>query len=112
MGIDKLTGGNGKDSFVFAKLSERSDRIVDFNVAQGDQIVVNANNFGGGLSAGTLKSEQLWAGGTLGADDRFLYNRNTGTLSFDADGSGNGKAVQFAQLSGKVNLTSQSIFVL
>lgn len=37
-GIDQLTGGLGGDTFVFGN----SDRVLDFNAGQGDQIAFNA----------------------------------------------------------------------
>ncbi len=111
MGKDRITGGSGKDMFVFAKPAERPDRITDFE--KGDRIVVLGRSFKGGLKAGTLNAKHFQMGTkALGADDRFIYNRRTGVLAFDADGTGSRKAIVFAQLEGSPNLTSQSILIV
>ncbi|MBD1853775.1 FG-GAP-like repeat-containing protein [Leptolyngbya sp. ST-U4] len=111
MGKDRITGGSGKDMFVFAKPAERPDRITDFE--KGDQIVVLGRSFKGGLKAGTLNAKHFHMGPkAFGADDRFIYNRRTGVLAFDADGTGSRKAIVFAQLEGSPNLTSQSILIV
>ena len=52
-----------------------------------------------GLSAGALAAGAFRSGAAAAdADDRIIYDPNTGALYFDADGSGAGLAVQFAVL--------------
>jgi hypothetical protein len=46
------------------------------------------------------------------ADDRIIYNAATGELSYDADGSGAGKAVHFATLDPGLSLTSKNLSVI
>lgn len=82
-----------------------------------DTISVSADafnnfNFGGGLTAGAIKSEQFVIGSAAGdQSDRFIYNQNTGTLFFDADGTGATEQVQFASLSTGLGMTNADIFV-
>jgi Ca2+-binding RTX toxin-like protein len=46
------------------------------------------------------------------ANDRFIYNQNTGALFFDEDGKGGAEQVQFATLTNKPLLTNADIFVV
>ncbi|MFD0463284.1 hypothetical protein ACFQY9_17050 [Microvirga aerilata] len=41
-----------------------------------------------------------------------IYNRKIGVLSYDADGSGKGKAVEFAQLKKGLALKYDDLFVI
>ena len=45
-------------------------------------------------------------------EDRILYDQGTGALYYDADGSGAGKAVKFAQLKKGLALTHADFFVI
>jgi Ca2+-binding RTX toxin-like protein len=45
-------------------------------------------------------------------NDYVIYNDKTGVLSYDADGSGRGKAVEFAELSKKLPMTHKDFFVI
>lgn len=111
-GYDTLIGGSGADRFSFGFPNEGIDTIRDFVVAD-DTIVVAANGFGGGLKAGeVIAPRQFRLGNTAGdASDRFIYNRNTGALYFDRDGTGSAKQVQIATLANKPALTNADIFV-
>jgi Ca2+-binding RTX toxin-like protein len=46
----------------------------------------------------------------LETDDRIIYNASTNALSYDADGSGKGGAVQFVTFDPKVSGLSLSDF--
>lgn len=39
-GADSLTGGAGADRFLFQRMTDRGDRIADFDAAAGDRLVV------------------------------------------------------------------------
>lgn len=109
---DTLTGGGGADRFGFAFPSEGIDTITDF-VVRDDTIVVSASGFRGGLRQGaTITPDQFRYGSAAGdAQDRFIYNPNTGALFFDVDGTGSANQVRIATLSNKALITNADIFV-
>ena len=52
-GSHTMTGGTGNDAFAFVSTSDGPGIITDFNnTTQQDHIVISANGFGGGLTAG------------------------------------------------------------
>ena len=113
LGADTLTGGAGNDTFVFSTAlgSGNVDRITDF-VAVDDTIQLDASVFVG-LTAGALTASAFkdLSTGELDGDDHILYDRNTGILSYDTDGSGSGAAVQFAILDNKITITAAGLVV-
>ncbi|MEQ9622316.1 calcium-binding protein [Coleofasciculus chthonoplastes] len=110
-GNDRLVGGFGDDEFAFYSKNEGIDRIEDFTVGS-DKIQVDDNGFGGGLRSGTLSSSQFTLGSRASdSSDRFIYNKSTGDLFFDADGTGGLAQVQFAKLDRGLNLSSSDIVV-
>ncbi|NES20941.1 MAG: calcium-binding protein [Symploca sp. SIO3E6] len=112
-GDDLLEGGIGADIFGFSSPNQGIDTITDFNSTQGDLIQISANDFGGGLTLGTLDIDQFTIGSAATqASDRFIYNDTTGALFFDPDGTGTLAQVQLAQLSGGVALSNNDIFVV
>jgi Ca2+-binding RTX toxin-like protein len=113
-GNDKLTGGKGKDNFVFdtALGTGNVDRISDFS-PKDDTIHLAASVFTG-LAAGKLDGE-AFARGTVAAetDDRILYDKKTGALAFDADGSDSGvTAVRFATVAKNLDITAVDFLVI
>jgi Ca2+-binding RTX toxin-like protein len=112
-GNDTLIGGSGIDKFTFNSPTDGIDTISDFKVGEGDQIMVSASGFGGGLGVGNLPSSQFTIGSSAAnAGDRFIYNSSTGALFFDPDGNGSQGQVQLAVLSSNPALTSSNIFVV
>jgi Ca2+-binding RTX toxin-like protein len=112
-GNDFVFGDAGADSISFASPAEGIDTLTDFSVAS-DTILVSASGFGGGLTAGSTVTIDQFAIGTaaLDASDRFIFNKQTGALFFDVDGSGASAQVQIAKLSPGLALTNQDIFVV
>jgi Ca2+-binding RTX toxin-like protein len=113
-GNDRLTGGAGKDAFVFnaSPRSENADRIVDFRVADDTILLENAVLRKVG-SPGRLKADAFVVGAKAqDAEDRIIYDRGTGWLSYDADGSGAAKAVLLAQLSKGLKMTYADFLVI
>jgi Ca2+-binding RTX toxin-like protein len=115
-GNDTLRGDGGNDTFGFAQSGAANvDTLADF--APGDFIglYTGATNsfatqsFGALLSQGTsttgLDQNEFVNGTTAtGAFAQVLYNQATGQVFFDADGTGSGAAVLFAQLAPNTGL--------
>ena len=101
-GNDILSGGAGADKFFFnSALSAASniDKIADFSLS-GDMVQLENAVFTA-LTTGTLAESAFYAGAAAhDANDRIIYNKATGALSYDADGKGGAAAVQFATLTG------------
>lgn len=106
LGADVLTGGTGADTFVFSsKLSAKLnvDTITDFLHGE-DKIELSTAIFKK-LRGDTDLTDNISTDGIAhDATDYILYNSTTGALSYDADGSGRGAAVQFATLTGNPSL--------
>jgi Ca2+-binding RTX toxin-like protein len=124
-GNDRLYGGAGSDAFVFnAKLGTAAtdrkvsfDTVVDFKVRDDSFLLDNAvfKKLGSGTTASPTQLDAEFftsSGKARERDDYLVYNKKTGVLSYDADGSGRGAAVEFAQLSKNLALKSTDIFVV
>jgi Ca2+-binding RTX toxin-like protein len=104
---DNLIGGVGKDTFFFdaALGASNVDRITDFSVVD-DTIQLENSVFSGLTTTGPLASAAFWVGSAAhDSTDRIVYNSSSGALYYDADGSGAGAAVHFANLSTRPSLT-------
>ncbi|KQT11108.1 hypothetical protein ASG40_20025 [Methylobacterium sp. Leaf399] len=89
------------------------DRITDFSVV--DDTVQLARSVFTALGAGPLAEAAFKDLSTGSADtsDRILYDKATGALSYDADGSGMvSAAVQFATIDNKASLTHLDFFIV
>lgn len=99
-GADRLRGNDGADTFVFAHL-DAADALLDFSHVD-DTIRLDATVFTtigvGTLSADAFKDIGV-PGARVDADDRIIYNRATGALFYDADGSGAGARIKIANLN-------------
>ncbi len=112
-GADSLTGMAGADVFRFttAPGAGNVDYVSDFAPAddtiQLDDAVFTA------LSPGALASGAYATGpAATQADDRVIYNSASGALLYDADGTGNIPAVQFALLTPGLALTAADFVVI
>jgi serralysin len=107
-GHDVLVGGSGYDNFVFnTELTQATnlDQIVDFSTAY-DTIRLENAVFQALASTGTLARSAFHTGSAAhDSTDRIIYNRDTGGLTYDPDGTGAAAATKFAQLSAGLNLT-------
>lgn len=112
-GNDALRGGAGQDIFVFStrpSTSGNRDRIADYRIAD-DTIHLDDAIFTK-LSPGALARQNFAYERARDRDDYIVYNRKTGVLSYDADGSGRGRAVEIAQFSNKAVLKFSEFFVI
>jgi serralysin len=114
LGKDRMTGGEGDDVFAFTtRLGKANvDRILDFSSSE-DAIHLSSKIFGR-LAKGALSEEAFHIGAKAAeADDRIIFNKRTGALSYDADGSGTQHgAIKFAQLKAKTVLTADDFFIV
>jgi serralysin len=113
-GRDILTGNLGQDSFIFqtALGTSNIDRITDFSVVD-DTIRLDNAVFTAFGSNGAMSSSAFYAGAVAhDSTDRILYNNSTGALSYDRDGTGSAAAIQFAELSPGLALTSQDFLIV
>jgi Ca2+-binding RTX toxin-like protein len=114
LGNDLLVGGLGADTFVFdTRLgSDNIDTIDDF-VASDDTIWLDRTIFTRLGGAGGLAAQSFYAGAAVhDASDRIIYDKLTGKLYYDADGTGGGAAVQFALLDKNLTLTASDFDII
>jgi len=125
-GNDLLTGGSGKDTFVFTtKLGTAvTDRKVNFDTitdfkSKEDKLWLDNSIFkklgakGSESNPARLDKKFFTVGDRAkDKDDYLIYNKKTGVLSYDADGSGKAQAVEFALLKNKPTLKFDDIFVI
>lgn len=116
-GSDILTGGAGKDSFVFnaaPSASTNVDTITVFNVA-ADRFVLENAIFKAVGAAGPMLASAFAVNDTGLATDakhRLVYERDTGELYYDSNGSEAGGAVLIARLDARLSLTYQDFDII
>ncbi|WP_151717396.1 calcium-binding protein [Gemmobacter serpentinus] len=112
-GIDTLTGGSGSDVFVFNVTGAKNrDIITDFNSKQ-DDLHFDNDAFTAFSYTGKLRAADFVLGtAAKDAADRFIYEKSTGNLWYDADGSKGGAKVLVAELKDGTTLTAGDIFII
>ncbi|NEQ24965.1 MAG: calcium-binding protein, partial [Microcoleus sp. SIO2G3] len=108
-GRDRLAGGSGRDTFTLGLTRRSRDVITDFN-SRDDTIVIAAGRIKG-IKLGGLSRRQFALDRAGDRNDRFIYNRGSGALFYDADGSGRRGAVQIATLTNRSTLTAADIVI-
>ncbi|MEQ1955775.1 calcium-binding protein [Mesorhizobium sp. CN2-181] len=114
-GNDVLWGMGGTDTFRFSSAlgAGNVDRIGDFTV--GEDLIELDDSIFSALGLGTLDASAFKdnAIAPRDADDRIFYNSNTGSLFYDADGTGTDfAAVKFATLAPGLALTAADFVVI
>jgi Ca2+-binding RTX toxin-like protein len=120
LGNDLLNGGLGRDVFIFnTKLNKTSnvDTIKSFSVKDDAMWLDNAifKKLGSGSTSKPGKlNKDFFSLGTKAKDknDYIVYDKAKGALYYDADGSGKGAAIKFAQLDKNLKLTSLDFLIV
>jgi Ca2+-binding RTX toxin-like protein len=119
-GHDWLTGGNGFDKFVLENTLESHDIVIDFTHGI-DALVVSADLFGGGLTAGALADGLFEAAAdplSLVSDSsggRFLFDNEgseVGQVYWDANGGAATDAVLIAILTEVTTLVASDFLLV
>jgi Ca2+-binding RTX toxin-like protein len=114
-GRDDLTGLGGQDQYLFntpLNAASNVDRVLDFNVAD-DTILLDNAVFSSSLGLGNISAGEFVIGtAAQDANDRIIYDSNTGGLFYDNDGVGGNAQVQFAELSRGLALTNLDFLVV
>ena len=120
-GNDTMVGGLGADTFLFSgvtALSNGADTITFVASAGINDDTLEFNLFavkaatGAYLGDGAIAAANFVSGAGAVAttvNQYFIYDTTNGALSFDADGSGAGAAVQLATLVGHPTITTADI---
>lgn len=113
-GNDRLFGNGGVDKFVFAEAGAGNrDGIFDFGA---DDFIVLDRSQGAfaGLTAvnGTLDPADLSFNAAVGTDAQLIYNRATGVLSYDDNGTLAGGSQDIAFIGANVDLWADHILLV
>jgi Ca2+-binding RTX toxin-like protein len=113
-GNDTLTGGAGADTFWFyppATVENNVDTITDF-LSGTDKLEFSADSFSPLGAPGPIAADVFVLGTSAqDANDRLIYDSGTGSLFYDADGTGSGTAQLVANLGVGTALGAADIFV-
>jgi Ca2+-binding RTX toxin-like protein len=112
-GIDRLAGGTQNDSFVFNSPLTPANRDAISDFSHRDDTVVLENAIFKGMGSGTLSPIYFHVGGQAhDPDDHIIYNKATGALFYDSDGTGSHAQILFATLTNHPADLSFNDFVL
>jgi Ca2+-binding RTX toxin-like protein len=112
-GRDTLTGGSGADTFQITK--KPGAGYADHITGWGDDDVLAIQNsaFKGIGSAGRFDRDDFkLTGQSLDSGDRLIYSKASGTLYFDADGSGSADRRAIMIFDSKPTLTAADIILI
>jgi Ca2+-binding RTX toxin-like protein len=117
-----LTGALGADGFLFRtglNGTSNVDTITDFNVVddiiQLEDFIFTQASGGGGGGLGTLLAGQFrtnLSGAAQDADDRIIYESDSGKLWYDSNGNAAGGNYLFADLASGLALTNADFFIV
>ncbi len=116
-GVDVLWGGAGADTFVFREVgSANADSVRDWASGSDkvalDNSPMSALGTTGNFAAGDARFWSSSTGTAHDANDRVIYNTSTGSLYYDADGSGAGAAQLIATFQGAPGVAATDITVI
>jgi Chlamydia polymorphic membrane protein (Chlamydia_PMP) repeat len=108
---DTLTGTANNDRFIFNDLNWGTVTIDNFDPVN-DELVIGASGIRSGLNLGELPRDRFLEGISANdVDDRFIYDRDRGSLYFDSDGSGALPPVLMAIFNDRASLTNADIVI-
>ena len=112
-GNDVLTGGAGHDAFFFnASLSATTnlDRVTDFH--HGIDSFELAHGYFSHIARGALSSAAFFTGTAAhDSNDHIIYDKAHGALYYDADGTGQSAAVEFATVKAGLGLSAADFII-
>jgi len=118
-GNDQLSGGSGQDSYVFREYgAANADTLANFDGNGWDNLRFDGAAFGalGGSGRFAASDARFYAAagasGGHDADDRLVYDTNSGHLYYDVDGSGAAAAQLVANLPTGSTLVASDIWVI
>jgi Ca2+-binding RTX toxin-like protein len=116
LGNDWFHGGRGKDKFVFdTKLTKNNvDKISDFKKGE-DTIWLDNADFTKVGKIKDMKPSAFWSnktGKAHDASDRVIYDKDSGVLYYDADGTGSKAGVAFATISKNLALSAKDFLIV
>ena len=114
-GKDVLSGGAGRDTFVFKAHrpgSAHADKITDYNKAQ-DSIQLDNKYMPKLGGPGRLSRDKFYVGTKAhDASDRLIYDKGTGKLYYDPDGTGHAAQQLIAHFTNKAALTYSEFTII
>jgi Ca2+-binding RTX toxin-like protein len=120
LGNDSLWGQDGRDIFVFDTRPNKStnvDGVHDFKSA--DDSIWLDNKYFTMLGSGTTSKPKMFKSDMFvegrkaqDAEDRIVYDRKTGALYYDQDGTGSKAQVKIATITNKTKLSYHDFFVI
>jgi Ca2+-binding RTX toxin-like protein len=118
-GTDRLYGEAGRDIFVFDTKASKTnvDRIYKYNPKDDtiwlDNAVFTKLGKGSLTKPKKFKSDMfVKSNRALDREDRIIYDKKTGALYYDKDGTGSAAKVKVANLDKKLKLTYHDFFVV
>ncbi|MBB4187358.1 Ca2+-binding RTX toxin-like protein [Sinorhizobium terangae] len=117
LGNDSLTGSTGLDTFFFntaLNATTNVDTINGFNVAD-DTIRLENAVFTAIVGTGALTAAQFvnnTTGLAADANDRIIYESDTGRLFYDSNGNAAGGSIHFATVSLNIGMTAADFFIV
>lgn len=115
LGADSLWGGAGRDSFFFTTTigGANVDTILDFNAVDDMIQLENAIMAGLGASTGALAASAFRTGAAAAdSSDRVVFDPTTGSLFYDADGTGATAQIKIATLTNVTGTVTAADFLI
>ena len=114
-GNDTLIAGPHKDQFVFdttLNAATNVDRVKHFDPGT-DKLFLSKTYFPALSGPGNLASAEFHKGAAAhDGDDHIIYNKHTGALYYDPDGTGGSPQVEFAKLDKGLHLHASDFIVI